>query len=982
MRTGIVGLALAFLAASTAGVLAQETTGTITGRVVDPQGLVVPGATITVIGQQAPRVVVSDGNGRFTAPFLTPGTYTVRAELQGFRPHELKNVEVRLAQTVDVDLALTVDALTDTVVVVQTVPVIDTTSTTTGVNLDVDTLSQIPVGRRFSDTLYISPGVSGSGGAGAANPSISGSSGLENLYVVDGINITNQGYGALGSYSIVFGSLGNGTPYDFIKEIEVKTGGFESEFGQTTGGVVNVITKSGSNTLRGSVFGYTRPGGLEAAFTDVQTPNGTVNTTGTQTGDAGIEIGGHAVRDRVFWFAAVDPQWSRRTFIAPDGFPLRSLGEVDRDRTIVSYAGKGTWQVANQHRIDASFFGDPAWGNNGPQRIGSLLRTTTSGFSEIDRFGGHNQVIKYDGALSPGWLIEASWGRAANEIREVPSVDEWAVTDNTVTPNIRTGGIGFYEAGNSGRTFQYQVKSTNLFRGWGDHAIRYGWQYEDVAFDQVNQYTGPTFLLFDGTRTATGATIQVLPDPNFGRIYRVAQAGLNPARETEQQYTALFVQDTWKIGNRLTINPGIRYEQQTLHGTEVDDFTLDNNWAPRIGATFSLTSDNRGKVYGHYGRYFARLPNDLAARALSADQLITADYFDEGLTRPIPEGVLAGPEGNQTTEHFSLQGATADVIDPDAKSTVFTEIVTGVEYEAIAGLNVGARYVYRNLDRLLEDVTMFPLVAGDLGLPGADSIDYILTNPGPETPTAGGLGASFEQPVHTYHAIELTADKRLRNSWSLHTSYRYSRLRGTVEGFFRDDNGQSDPGITSLYDFPTNDPSYTAIGAPQFGYRGDIRYLGELGEGPLPLDRPHQVKIYGSYAFPFGVNLGTGIDLSSGKPLTPLAANPNYRTAGEIPEGPRGSGFETVDGFKTRTPFFSEVNLHVDYALGFGGGRRITFIGDLFNLFNQKTVLDYNNFTESTFSSPNPNFGQPRSLADGPAIQAPFGVRLGVRYSF
>ncbi len=438
MRTGIVGLALAFRAASAAGVLAQDTTGTITGRVVDPQGLVIPGATITVIGPQGSQVIVGAGNGRFTAPFLTPGTYTVRAEFQGFRPHELKNVDVRLAQTVDVDLALTVDALTDTVVVVQTVPVIDTTSTTTGVNLDVDTLSQIPVGRRFSDTLYISPGVSSSGGAGAANPSISGASGLENLYVVDGVNITNQGFGALGSYSIVVGSLGNGTPYDFIKEVEVKTGGFESEFGQTTGGVVNLITKSGSNAMRGSVFGYTRPGGLESAFTEVQTPNGTVNTTGTQAGDAGVEIGGRAVRDRVFWFAAVDPEWSRRTF--------------------------------------------------------------------------------------------------------------------------------------------------------------------------------------------------------------------------------------------------------------------------------------------------------------------------------------------------------------------------------------------------------------------------------------------------------------------------------------------------TLYDFPTNDPSYTAVGVPQFGYRGDIRYLGELGEGPLPLDRPHQVKIYGSYAFPFGVNLGTGIDLSSGKPLTPPAANPNYRTAG--------------------------------------------------------------NFTESTFASPNPNLGQPRSLADGPAIQAPFGVRLGVRYSF
>jgi hypothetical protein len=982
MRQGIVGLAVALLTTMATNVLAQNTTGTITGRVIDPQNLAVPGATVTVMGSQGSQVVVTDAEGRFTAPFLTPGRYAIRAELQGFRPHELTNVEVRLGQTSDLELALTVDAFTDTVVVVQTIPVIDTTSTTTGVNLDVETLSRIPVGRRFSDTLYVAPGVSSSGGAGAANPSISGGSGLENLYVVDGVNITNQGYGALGSYSIVFGSLGNGTPYDFIKETEVKTGGYEAEFGQSTGGVINVITKSGSNMLRGSAFGYTRPGVLEADFTQVRTPNGTVNALETQAGDAGVEIGGRAVRDRVFWFAAVDPQWSRRTFIAPEGFPLRGLGEVDRDRTIVSYAGKGTWQLANQHRIDASFFGDPAWGDNGPQRVGSLLRSTTSGFSEIDRFGGHNQIVKYEGALSPGWLLEASWGRAANEIREIPSVDDWSVTDNTVTPFVRTGGIGFYEAGNSGRTFQYQVKSTNLFRGWGDHAIRYGWQYEDVAFDQVNQYTGPTFLLYDGTRTATGATVQILPDPSFGRIYRVTQAGLNPARETDQQYTAVFVQDTWKIGDRLTINPGLRYEQQTLHGTEVDDFTLDNNWAPRVGATFSLTSDNKGKIYGHYGRYFARLPNDLAARALSADRLISADYFDDGLTRPIPDGVLAGPQGNQTTTHFSILGASADVIDPDAKSTVFTEVVTGVEYEAIAGLNVGARYVYRNLDRLLEDVTMFPLVAGDLGIPGADSVEYILTNPGPDTPVAGGLGASFEEPVHTYHAIELTADRRFSNAWSLHTSYRWSRLRGTVEGFFRDDNGQSDPGITSLYDFPTNDPSYRNIGTPRFGYRGDIRYLGELGEGPLPLDRPHQVKIYGSYALPFGLNLGTGIDLSSGKPLTPFAANPSYRSSGEIPEGPRGSGFETIDGFKTRTPFFSEVNLHVDYALGLGGGRRLTLIGDLFNLFNQKTVLDYDNFTESGFASPNPNFGQPRSLADGPAIQAPFGVRLGVRYSF
>jgi hypothetical protein len=106
-------------------------------------------------------------------------------------------------------------------------------------------------------------------------------------------------------------------------------------------------------------------------------------------------------------------------------------------------------------------------------------------------------------------------------------------------------------------------------------------------------------------------------------------------------------------------------------------------------------------------------------------------------------------------------------------------------------------------------------------------------------------------------------------------SYLWSRFRGNFESFYRDDNGQSDPGITSLYDFPTNDPSYTAIGVPQFGYRGDIRFLGDQN-GILPLDRPHQVKVFGNYTFPMGLGLGVGSTSVPGAQLTPLAANPNH----------------------------------------------------------------------------------------------------------
>src|SRR5262249_3400910 len=152
-------------------------------------------------------------------------------------------------------------------------------------------------------------------------------------------------------------------------------------------------------------------------------------------------------------------------------------------------------------------------------------------------------------------------------------------------------------------------------------------------------------------------------------------------------------------------------------------------------------------------------------------------------------------------------------------------------------INLGVRYIHRDIPRVLEDVQPFPIVAFDLGLPGTAEVNYTLTNPSVGTATAGNLGASFEGPQHRYNAIEATVDRRLSNNWALQASYRYSRLRGTYEGFYRDDNGQSDPGISSLFDFPTNDPSYTTIGASQFGYRGDVRFLGALGDGPLPLDR-------------------------------------------------------------------------------------------------------------------------------------------------
>jgi Carboxypeptidase regulatory-like domain/TonB-dependent Receptor Plug Domain len=191
------------LLACAAGARAQETTtGSIGGQVLDSQGLALPGATVSVTAGQGTQTFTTDSQGRFFAPFLTPGRYTVRVELQGFRPAEQRNVEVRLGQRAEINLTLSVGDLTETVEVTGGRAVVDTTNTTVGANIDTQMLARIPVNRTLADTLYLAPGVSSGGGTGRANPSVSGASGLENQYMVDGVNITNPGYGALGSYSI------------------------------------------------------------------------------------------------------------------------------------------------------------------------------------------------------------------------------------------------------------------------------------------------------------------------------------------------------------------------------------------------------------------------------------------------------------------------------------------------------------------------------------------------------------------------------------------------------------------------------------------------------------------------------------------------------------------------------------------------------------------------------------------------------------
>ena len=369
---------------------------------------------------------------------------------------------------------------------------------------------------------------------------------------------------------------------------------------------------------------------------------------------------------------------------------------------------------------------------------------------------------------------------------------------------------------------------------------------------------------------------------------------------------------------------------------------------------------------------------------------MTADYYDAALTKPIPNGVVAGPASGPTTIHYSLVGATADTIDPNAKMSYADEYTIGVERELPNHTSVGVHYIHRSLGRVLEDIGPAPLAAYSLGVVALGSVPNYLTNPSsssPIVPAAQFLGATFNDPVQKFDAVDVSITRRLANRWSGVATYRWSRLRGNYEGFYRDANGQADPGNTSLFDFPANDPSYTGVGATKYGYKGDIRYLGDPN-GILPLDRPHQLKMFGAYNWN-AVSFGLALNMGSGKPLTPLTAFPlPGGPGGEIPLAALGSGIQTVDGFKTRTPFESDVDFQAAYRAR-AGRHEITLLLDVFNVFNQRRVLDYDTWSTLSFGVPNPDYGTPTSQnaleaqnTSGPQYQAPASVRVGVRFGF
>lgn len=498
--------------------LAQESSvkGNLGGTVFDSSGAVLANARVTMVGPIGTRTATSDSAGNFSFDQLTPGIYSVRAESSGFKATEVKQVEVFTNRTSSLRLTLEPGGSSEVVEVSAAAAGIDESATKMETNLNDTFYQNIPTARNVTGLFYASAGVTDGGGTGSANPSIAGGSGLENQYVADGVNITDGAFGGIGVYSRVYGPLATGINLSFVKEVDVKTGGFEPQYGKSTGGVVQIVTKSGGDQFHGEVAGFVGPRGFELQRLNPDN-FGRVNQNGITTHqgewDVDGEFGGPLLKNRLFFFGAFNPSYNAyydrfATMHGVTGLPLlndATLGQYSYD-----YSGKLTFKLTDNHVFETSIFGDPTHEPNfGPNSTLATLSKTS--YDKLSN-GTRNWVVRYNGTLSPTWLVDASWSWGHNYLTDTIASNLYSVSDltgRTLTngsPQGPSGSLlsgqyqrqglfgGFFENTN-GDNYALNFDTQKVVNKAGSHTFTLGYRYERNYYSGISDRPGGRFTI-------------------------------------------------------------------------------------------------------------------------------------------------------------------------------------------------------------------------------------------------------------------------------------------------------------------------------------------------------------------------------------------------------------------------------------------------------------------------------------------------------
>ncbi|MEN8008381.1 MAG: TonB-dependent receptor [Candidatus Krumholzibacteriota bacterium] len=859
-------------------VFAQNTTGNIEGRIIGPGGESLAGARIDVSGPQlqGSLSVSNQNNGYFLIPELRVGTYTLVVSHDLYAESTLPGVVVWLGVTTNTGpIEMTMQAYEmETMIVTAQAPLIDPASATGGGNITFDEFSELPVGRDYKDMAVLLPHANTSYLGDDNN--ISGSTGLENKYFIDGVDVTdpNQGNG------------GTELPYNFIREVRVRTGGYEAEYRSSLGGILEVVTNTGSNELHGQVFGFFTNSGL----TQAPETNVLVDASGDFTAyDFGFGVGGPVVRDKLWYYAALNPTTRTEDIAIPDH------GIHENSDVTYRFAGKLNWRANESNDFVLSVFGDPGGGDTvwlWPG-LGTVTGATNPDpFLHDSTHGGVNSILEGRHWLGDNAMLRTSISYLTNTTRRLPRTEtgwnEPLTIDNET--NIWSGGTGG-QIDKKGEVFTGGVHGTWLRER---HTWKVGleyrviWGYIDERLDILHRYAADDWYLSEAVAKSEGSN--TVP--------------------------SVYLQDSWRVTDPLRLNLGVRWDGQILRNTGRTIYEILDQWQPRIGFTYQLGQTGTQQIFGSAGRFYQEMSLNLLVAGFSTGTLWRGTIYDHD-PRQDPSG--------GTVDYESFGGFVPEGIDLEGQH--HDEFTLGYERQLGTGSLVRARGIYRTLRRGIEDT-----FSEEYG-------DYVVGNMG------FGPFDNWEPMKRDYQALELTYFLE-KPRYSARASYVLSRTHGNFTGLFYSEVGQTFPNLTAAFDDINGMPNFTGL---------------------LPNDRPHVVKLSGSYQWDMGLTVGTFFTWMSGTPLSEYGQTPWHYPLHLVERGSAG-----------RTPSIWSLNLRLAYRLRGQSvsGFQPRVIVDLMNIGSPRKVVNIDQQREFAGGGLNLTYGEPT------AFQPPMSVRLGLEVGF
>jgi hypothetical protein len=993
---------------------AQQTKAKIFGTVQLEDGSLVPGVSVEAT---SPKLVgkstaVTDENGVFRLANLTPGSYKLVFSLQGFQTVIQENIMLLIEQTLNLKITMKLGNIEEAVTITGQVAQIDIKSTAKGMTLTREVFQTLPRGRNFDSLVSAVPGVS-SEPLMLGGTSVDGASGLENMYYIDGADTTN----------IKDGNSGQNVSFDFVDEVQVKASGYAAEFGGSLGGVINVVTRSGGNEFHGEVIGYFSGSALRSKYRDildldlndaskaVYAPyEKYYGVNDDQRYEGGFNLGGYILKDKLWFFGSVIPTYFTRTRTTT--YPNGDIVPWERTENQMNYSVKLTSQPIKNLRLGASLVNNfykykgqlsNYFGNSKPtvsyNDYGFSYPNMSGNFS-ADLTLGNNFMLSarvgYFKTNTTNQLIQPSDEPCFQFLTEAPGgyykTTNMGLLDIPVAYQRGSGYQNYSRANvmvlknNVAEKLSFGFDLSYFMNLAGEHSWKAGFSWARRGQNVDNTGKGPVlFFAWNRDMIAYGT--------NYGRgkygYYGVRNNDVTgPYGDFYDAYgnmLAFYIQDSWTIANKFTINFGLRAESEYVPSYATGnadyeslrpiEFGFGDKLAPRLGFIWDVNGDSSLKVFGSYGLFYDVMKLEMAAGSYGGFKwrstyyaLDTYEWDKIGVNNYYPGKPLLGVGGT-----FDFRAPSFDSTDPGMKPMTQQEISLGLEKRLREDLALSVRLVNKHLIWAIEDIGIVLPEVGEY---------YYTTNPGNAFITekyniareAGLIPANAPGPSKAkrdYYAVNIAVDKRFSNNWLGGISYTWSSLRGNYSGLASGDeisggSARTDPNVARYFD--------------SWYVSRDLNLNDSVG--PLPGDRTHYLKLYGSYSFPFGVTTGMVFNAMSGTPTSTEWAM-DYQ--GYFPFG-RGN--------EKRAPFLWFANFYVEYNLKLGKNN-LNINLNVDNIFDIKTAQRiYAIYNQGAVAITEDRIAQgpwdindyhpvldPRYLM-GSDFYGPLTARLGLKFSF